>query len=112
MFSSMQRMWDDKYYPNHEQWDGYRFYNMRNEAGKENCCQLVSTGPEHLGFGHGVHACPGRFLASMEVKITLSYILMNYDLECATNKVPKPLINGMEFMSNPAAKLRVRRRKV
>ncbi|PGG95904.1 hypothetical protein AJ79_09814 [Helicocarpus griseus UAMH5409] len=112
VFTSMQRMWDDEDYPDHEEWDGYRFYNKRKEPGKENSYQLVSTCPEHLGFGHGLHACPGRFLAAAEVKVALSYILMNYDLECATQEVPKPLINGMEFMSNPEAKLRVRRRKL
>jgi cytochrome P450 len=111
VFSSMQRMWDDEYYPNHEKWDGYRFYNMRKDPSQEARCQLVTTSPEHLGFGHGVHACPGRFLAATEVKIMLSCILMNYDFDCGGGEVPKPWINGLEFLSNPMAKLRVRRRR-
>ena len=111
-FTSMQRMWDDKYYPNHKKWDGYRFYNMRKEPGKEAHCQLVTTSPEHLGFGHGTHACPGRFLASNEVKIILSHILMMYDFQCVTEDIPKPWINGFEFLSNPTARLRVRMRQI
>jgi cytochrome P450 len=110
-FSSMQRMWDDDYYPDYKRWDGYRFLNMRNEPGKETRCQLVTTSPEHLGFGHGVHSCPGRFLASNEVKICLSHILLNYDFECV-GEIPKPLINGLEFMSNPMARIRVRKRQI
>ncbi|KAI9743541.1 MAG: hypothetical protein M1818_002855 [Claussenomyces sp. TS43310] len=109
-FSSMQRMWDDEYYPSQEKWDGYRFLRMRSEPGRESSCQLVTTSPEHLGFGHGVHACPGRFLASNEVKMILSHILMNYDFECV-GEIPKPLVNGLEFMSDPSARLRVRKRQ-
>ena len=110
-FSSMQRMWDEDYYPDHEKWDGYRFYNMRNEPGKETRCQLVTTSAEHLGFGHGLHACPGRFLATNECKVSLCHILMKYDFKFATKDIPKPIINGIEFYSNPFAQLKVRRRQ-
>ena len=85
---------------------------MRKGPGKEAHCQLVTTSPEHLGFGHGIHACPGRSLASNEVKIILSHILMIYDFECATEDIQKPWINGFEFLSNPTAKLRVRKRQI
>lgn len=104
-------MWDDENYPEHAKWDGYRFYKMRQVSGNETGCQLVTTSPEHLGFGHGIHACPGRFVASNELKIILSHLLMNYDFECATDEIPKPLIHGFEFLANPTAKLRVRKRQ-
>lgn len=42
---------------------------------------MVSTGPTHLPFGHGRHACPGRFLASLEVKLFLAQLVMNYDIK-------------------------------
>ena len=42
---------------------------------------FVSTGPSYLPFGHGKHACPGRFLVDFELKMTLAYLLMNYDIK-------------------------------
>jgi cytochrome P450 len=49
------------------------------EPGKENTLLLVSMIPEYIGFGYGIHACPGRFFAANEVKIALIFMLLNYD---------------------------------
>lgn len=35
---------------------------------------------DSLEFGHGSHACPGRFFATAVLKCTLAAILQNYDL--------------------------------
>ena len=42
---------------------------------------FVTTGPTYLPFGHGKHACPGRFLVSLELKMLLYHILTAYDVE-------------------------------
>jgi cytochrome P450 len=39
----------------------------------------VTTSPYHIGFGHGVHVCPGRFFAAYEIKIALTFMLSRYD---------------------------------
>ena len=42
---------------------------------------FVSTGPTNLVFGHGRHACPGRFIVDFEFKMMLHYVVSNYDIE-------------------------------
>lgn len=113
--SSMSRMWDATYYPNPSTWDGYRFYNLRKSpnASTARSAQLVATSTEHLGFGQGLHACPGRFFAAAELKVALAHLLMNYHFEGIGGKdIAKPMICGLgEFVSNPVAKVRVRKRR-
>jgi cytochrome P450 len=36
---------------------------------------LVTTSEAFLAFGHGRHACPGRFFAAQEMKLMLAYVL-------------------------------------
>jgi cytochrome P450 len=40
-----------------------------------------------LAWGHGRHACPGRFFATHLMKIMLAHVLVTYDVEA---KGPKP----------------------
>lgn len=59
----------------------FRFSSIRSTIpGEEQKHQFVTTGPEHLGFGHGAKACPGRFFASNEIKIVLVEFLKRYDM--------------------------------
>ncbi|KAK3626315.1 hypothetical protein LTR56_019893 [Elasticomyces elasticus] len=41
---------------------------------------LVTTGDAYLSFGHGRHACPGRFFAAHMMKIMLAHIILEYDI--------------------------------
>ncbi|KAM4055321.1 cytochrome p450 [Hirsutella rhossiliensis] len=112
------RQWDPKIYPNPLEWQGDRHVKMREEepsrgSAKGNAAQFVSTSAEHLGFGHGSHACPGRFFASNELKLVLVEIISAYDFGCANEGgVPPPLSLATEWLANPELKLRVRRRKI
>jgi cytochrome P450 len=38
------------------------------------------TDPNHLHFGHGRFACPGRQLALTNVKMTAASLLLNFDM--------------------------------
>ena len=66
----------DRWGPNKHKFDGRRFLDLRNQPGQENRWQFVTTSAEHLGFGHGQHACPGRFFASNEIKIAIAHLLL------------------------------------
>lgn len=70
---------DPNVFPEPEKFDAYRFLNKRSEPGMQNSSQHVSLSSEHMGFGYGEHACPGRFFASNELKIALCHMLMKYD---------------------------------
>ncbi|KAH7000529.1 cytochrome P450 [Ilyonectria destructans] len=64
--------------------DPFRFSRLREIAASRDerapPVTLVSTSPEFLPFGHGKHACPGRFLIDFEFKMILAYVLRNYDI--------------------------------
>lgn len=104
--------WDESIYQNPDQFDGYRFYKMSQNPETEQMSHLVATSPQHLAFGHGKHACPGRFFAAAEVKIALVHILLKYDLKLDESS-PSPKIFKLGYMmsSDPQGKILVRRRK-
>ncbi|RHZ56963.1 hypothetical protein CDV55_102522 [Aspergillus turcosus] len=97
---------DESTYPNADTFDGYRFYNKRKQPGNEHRYQFVTTSTEHFAFGHGVHACPGRFFAANEVKILLIHLLMKYDWKFAEDRGrPQPFMHGVEIICDPTVKL-------
>ncbi|KAB8356664.1 hypothetical protein FH972_024241 [Carpinus fangiana] len=107
---SASRLRDSDLYENPDVWDGARFLKLRQTPGNENNGQLVSTSPEHYAFGHGKHACPGRFFAANEVKIALAHIIMKYDFGLANNHKPRTMSHGFEIIADPTVAIRIRRR--
>lgn len=69
----------DLWGPDATSFDGYRFLRKRAEPGQNNSWQFATVSLDHLGFGYGKHACPGRFLAGTEIKIALAHLLLNYN---------------------------------
>jgi len=72
---------DARNYENPDVFDPFRFADMRMEDGAGIKHQYVSSSPEYVAFGHGKHACPGRFFAVNELKVMMTYIVLNYDLK-------------------------------
>lgn len=54
---------------------------------KETRSQFSSTGLDYLSMGHGRTACPGRFFASVEIKICFIHLLLKYDWK-AVGQIP------------------------
>ncbi|KAI9150844.1 cytochrome p450 monooxygenase [Paramyrothecium foliicola] len=96
---------------NPDKYDIYRFRKLREQPGCENRAQLVTTTADHLVFGHGAHACPGRFFAANEVKLALCFLLMKYDWKVAEGSPVVPSVTGANQMANPSTRLLLRRRK-
>ncbi|KAF2122563.1 hypothetical protein BDV96DRAFT_560995, partial [Lophiotrema nucula] len=73
---------------------------------------MVQTDKNHLGFGRGKQACPGRYFAAAELKIMLTRILTGYEFNFVegTDR-PKSLFLDENCFPDPAAKLMLRRRK-
>ncbi|KAK5684801.1 hypothetical protein LTS10_002875 [Elasticomyces elasticus] len=73
---------DPEVYPEPEKFDAYRFLKLRDAAtgsGPASEYLHASMSAEHMGFGFGSHGCPGRALASNELKIALGFMLLQYD---------------------------------
>ncbi|KAL0939897.1 cytochrome p450 [Colletotrichum truncatum] len=103
--------WDENVYKNPSKWDGWRFYNLRQEPGMEHRSQLVSsTSPEHMGFGIGTHACPGRFFGAHEVKVALCHFLLKYDWKLAEGSVPQTRTFMWSLVADPKARIMIKRR--
>ncbi|KAI0371432.1 cytochrome P450 [Pilatotrama ljubarskyi] len=75
---------DGARYPAPDAFDPFRFARLR-EGGADEAVkhQLVNTSVDFLTFGHGKHACPGRFFAANELKTMLAYLVLNYDVKFA-----------------------------
>ncbi|KAG6288687.1 hypothetical protein E4U46_003094 [Claviceps purpurea] len=106
-----QRLVDPSIYDHPDVYNPYRFYDMRSKPGKDHIAQLVSTSPDHLGFGHGEHSCPGRFFAANEIKVALCHILVKYDWKLAPFTNTDPETKGMISKANPVTEILIRRRR-
>lgn len=107
---SIERMHDTSIFPEPEAYEGRRFLEMRQQPGNENRWQFVTTSPEHLAFGHGKHACPGRFFAANEIKVALCHMLMKYEWKLPDQGPAEDVMFGQEAEINPDAKVLFRKR--
>ncbi|CAO3624668.1 unnamed protein product [Mucor hiemalis] len=55
-----------------EVFDAYRFLDKKMKS--------TTIGPNHLTFGVGAHACPGRYFAANEIKYVLAEMLIRYNV--------------------------------
>ncbi|KAI0050551.1 cytochrome P450 [Auriscalpium vulgare] len=70
---------DETHYAQADTFSPFRFAEKRDvEATKHH---LVSTQHDFLAFGHGRHACPGRFFAASELKAMLAHLVLTYDVK-------------------------------
>jgi cytochrome P450 len=104
---------DEEFFPDPLKFKPFRYSDMR-ENGEGAGVSFVALGEKFLPFGYGRHACPGRFLLDFELKMILSYMLTNYDVELA------PEHNGVRPESKWVAeaimppfegKIRIKRRR-
>lgn len=106
-----ESMRSDSAWEDPDRFDPHRYMRMRQTAGEEHLAHLVSTSPNHMGFGHGNHACPGRFFAASELKIQLSHLLIKYEWKLAQDDQVQALTFGFATPSDPKAKISIRRRQ-
>lgn len=72
--------------------------------------QFATTGPDYLAFGHGRHACPGRFFAANELKLMLAHVVLHYDFEMQPVRPPNTWF-GLNRIPAISHTIKVRKRK-
>jgi len=123
---SMPAQRDEDAYEEAEKFNPFRFewklealstdsakQNLGDGGGKVELAKFSTTSMQHLGFGHGSHACPGRFLADGQLKMLMAYLVVNYDLRFPEEYAgvrPANLWIAEGQMPPAAARFRVRRR--
>ncbi|KAB2571070.1 Cytochrome P450 monooxygenase pyr3 [Lasiodiplodia theobromae] len=106
-------MMDPARYQDPETFDPYRFVKLRQQPGQENGWQYVTTSRDMFAFGHGAHACPGRFFASNEIKIALVHLLMGWDWAFEEEGAgrPKTKMRADQMLPDGGVRLVCRRRE-
>ncbi|KAH8980713.1 cytochrome P450 [Lactarius hatsudake] len=104
---------DEEIYTNPDEFDGFRFERLR-ESSEDLAASRYQTGvtsPAHLSFGHGRHACPGRFFAATELKVMLARIVTTYDFKLEDGKeIPRDLcLASLRIPRNVSVLFRKRR---
>jgi len=108
--------YDNEYYPDANEFDGFRFANMREAGegasdGSNLRHHMVTTSTTYLAFGHGRHACPGRFFAVTEMKVMIAYLILNYDVKLKEGVMPKSSVVGSAVVADTKAHILFRKRR-
>ncbi|KAI0673763.1 cytochrome P450 [Trametes maxima] len=104
---------DDSVYADADVFDPFRFSRMREAEGEGTKHQFVNTSVDYISFGHGKHACPGRFFAANELKSLLAFIILHYDLKLGGDgERPRNIYWGLNVIPAPQGKILFRKRDV
>lgn len=88
----------------------WRHLKLREETGSRKS-DFIATAPEFASFGHGKHACPGRYIAVDQLKLILAHVVLNYDIKCEQDGVRPPDMHfGQAIIPSQNAKLWFRKR--
>ncbi|KAM0310232.1 hypothetical protein ACHAPQ_012508 [Fusarium lateritium] len=96
-----------------EEWDAKtpeEKMENEDEGKKARGLGMVTTSDAHLAFGHGRHACPGRFFVAHELKLIIASLLLDYDIKLL-EKRPKPQWMGATIIPPLDACIEIRPKK-
>ncbi|KAH9895714.1 cytochrome P450 [Cubamyces lactineus] len=103
---------DDSVYADADVFDPWRFSRQREREGEALKHQYVNTSVDYVSFGHGKHACPGRFFAANELKAMLAYLVLNFDMKLeGDGKRPENVYWGPTVVPSPTARVLFRKRQ-
>jgi cytochrome P450 len=89
-FASQQQSYDSDIYPDADVFDPRRWQQKRQETDPHRF-HFPATSDDFLNWGSGTHACPGRFLADVTLKLIFVHLLTNYDFKYPDNIQSRPL---------------------
>ncbi|KAF4333880.1 ent-kaurene oxidase [Fusarium beomiforme] len=91
---------DHELYESPEEFDGLRFHKWRKAPGKKKKYMYSSSGIDDLSWGFGRHACPGRYLSAINIKLIMAELLLNYDIKLPDG-VSRPANIEFEVLCSP-----------
>lgn len=92
--------------------DPMRSYRLRQKQGEAHMDQFATTERNMLNFGYGKLACPGRYFASLAIKVLLTKLIMDYDFKLLPQQTRPANMSAFEFVfPDREAELLVRRRE-
>ena len=95
-----------------QDFDGFRYYKLRQQPGESQRHQFSSIDKNHLHFGAGFNACPGRWLAGNQLKMMVGELLLNYDIKFLDGQSRPANTNVDEFIfPNPDTQVMMKKRK-
>ena len=104
---------DPDNFPNPDKFDPWRYSRARQVAGEERKHRFAMTDLNHLHFGHGKFACPGRQLALTDVKMVAAVLLLNFDMQFAEgSRRPRNISVHEMVFPEPGAVLQLKRRAI
>ncbi|KAI3390271.1 hypothetical protein diail_10727, partial [Diaporthe ilicicola] len=100
-FTSLQHSMDkDVHGADADTFDPRRWANKRQHFDTSKF-QFASTSDDWFNWGGGPHACPGRFLADVTIKLILIYLLTNYDIKYPDGITARPTDGRRNLMITP-----------
>lgn len=102
---------DSEVTPESNVFDGFRYYKLRQKKGEGHLHQFSTTQEKVLNFGHGTYSCPGRFFASLEIKIILVRLIMDFEWKLPVGQGRPANLTAHEFIfPNPDGELLMKAR--
>lgn len=100
-FTALQQSLDDDVHgPNAAAFEPKRWIKRR-QGFDTSKYQFASTSDDWLNWGGGPHACPGRFLADIAIKLTLVYLLTNYEIKYPEGRSERPADGKRNLIITP-----------
>ncbi|KAI3324171.1 cytochrome P450 [Xylariaceae sp. AK1471] len=93
--------------------DPWRYEKLRKEPGNSQKYFFAMTDAQHMAFGYGKYACPGRFFASNEIKMVLAHLLLRYDWKFPEGQGrPQNFTIDSDMFPDPTKRIMMRKRTV
>ena len=100
---------DEENYSDPLSFEPFRYVDKAKKENAGRRAEMTATNTAFLPFGHGRHACPGRFFAANELKLMLAHLVMNYDMKLDGPR-PQDLWVVTACVPNPKGEVLFRRR--
>ncbi|KAF1951236.1 cytochrome P450 [Byssothecium circinans] len=114
-FAMRNMSYDDTVFEKASTFDGFRFESMheRSQDKSTQRWQFVATNNSSYSFGHGRHACPGRFFAALEMKLILANLIQRYDFKTVGEKIEyRTGVRGFMLVPDPEQVISIKKRLV